>query len=215
MAACPTNPAPAMADPSPQPLAAIAERWIGSWSNDRQVAANLARGGPVAPELTRERRRIEVVRLEAPQLGPWVLFFEEERASQPGLAHRQRVVELVLEEGQPRARQLFVRQGPAYDRDPIDPAAVARLDTADFRHEAGCDLFFRWEAEHGRWRGEMRPCACRYQHPQSGWVYADFTMLLYPDQLWYRDRSLHLEDHRVRGEVDGFSWLLFDRSETS
>jgi hypothetical protein len=167
----------------------------------------------VAPELTRERRRIEVVRLEAPQLGPWVLFFEEERASQPGLAHRQRVVELVLEEGQPRARQLFFRQGPAYDRDPIDPAAVARLDTADFRHEAGCDLFFRWEAEHGRWRGEMRPCACRYQHPQSGWVYADFTMLLYPDQLWYRDRSLHLEDHRVRGEVDGFSWLLFDRSD--
>lgn len=197
-------------------IAAIIECWIGCWCNQRQVDANLARGGRAAPELSRERRRLKVVRLDAAQLGEVVLFFEEERASLPGLVHRQRVVSLVLEgeQQQPRAQQLFFREGPAYDREPLEPAAVAALPREAFRHEDGCDLFFRWEAEPCRWRGSMRPCACRYQHPQSGWVYADFEMLLYPDQHWYRDRSLRLEDHSVRGEVDGFSWLLFDRVST-
>ncbi len=38
-------------------------------------------------------------------------------------------------------------------------------------------------------------------------------MLLYADQLWYGDRSLRVRDGSVRGEIDGFSWLLFDRRE--
>jgi hypothetical protein len=59
----------------------------------------------------------------------------------------------------------------------------------------------------------MDPGACRYRHPQDGEVCAEFEMLLHPDQLWYRDRSLRLADGSVRGEVDGFSWLLFDRVE--
>lgn len=207
---------PMHAKGSPQGAAAItaiAAAWIGNWSNARQVEATLERGGPPMPELTRERRRMRVVRLEAPQLGETVLYFEEERDSLPGLAHRQRVVSLVLEgeERQPRARQLFFRDGPTYDRPPLDPATVAVLAPEALRHEAGCDLFFDWEAAQGRWRGSMKPCACRYRHPESGWVYADFTMLLLPGQLWYRDRSLLLESHTPRGEVDGFSWLLFDR----
>ena len=36
-------------------------------------------------------------------------------------------------------------------------------------------------------------------------------MLLSEGQHWYRDRSLRLSDGSIRGEVDGFSWLLFDR----
>lgn len=197
-------------------LTAIAAGWVGVWNNHRQIAANLKRGGSPAPELSRERRQMRVVQLQAPQLGERVLFFEELRASRPGLAHRQRVVTLELEPGDasdpvPVARQLFFREGPAYDRPPLEPVAVARLAPQAFRREAGCDLVFRWEAQHRRWRGTMRPCACRYHHPESGLVYADFEMLLLPDQLWYRDRSLHLPEHTIRGEVDGFSWLLFDR----
>ncbi|MFN7898774.1 MAG: CpcT/CpeT family chromophore lyase [Synechococcaceae cyanobacterium] len=200
-------------------LAAIAAAWEGDWTNHRQVHANQERGGPPAPELTQERREMQVVRLEAPQLGNTVLFFEEFRESQPGLAHRQRVVSLVVaeqpaeEEGAAlvRAQQLFFRAGPTYDRPPLRPADVAQLSPADFRREPGCDLLFTWDSQHQRWRASMRPCACQYHHPSSGLVYAEFAMLLLPDQLWYRDRSLVLSDHRIRGEVDGFSWLLFDR----
>ena len=210
------SPSPVTSPGSPNALASIAAGWIGAWTNHRQVEANLRRGGPAAPELSRERRQMRVVRLEAPQLGEWVLFFEEMRASVPGLAHRQRVMLLELDAAEgcepvPVARQLFFREGPAYDRPPLDPALVARMARHDFRREPGCDLLFQWEEALQRWRGGMRPCACRYQHPESGLVYADFTMLLLPDQLWYRDRSLHLPDHTIRGEVDGFSWLLFDR----
>ena len=50
-------------------LETIAARWQGSFHNRRQVVASLARGGPVAPELTRELRSMEVERLQAPQLG--------------------------------------------------------------------------------------------------------------------------------------------------
>lgn len=205
------------------PLGALASCWIGEWSNRRQVEANLRRGGPPAPELTREGRWMRVERLEAPQLGPHVLYFEEYRESVPGLAHRQRVMALAVaqaSEGEPWgaageglvvARQLFFREGPPYDRPPLPAAAVATLGPEAFRREPGCDLVFRWEGEQRRWRGSMRPCACRYEHPVSGPVYAEFEMVLAQDQLWYRDRSLHWPAHTIRGEVDGFSWLLFDR----
>jgi hypothetical protein len=204
-------------------IAAIATAWEGRWSNHRQVEANRQRGGPPAPELTQELRELRVTRLDAPQLGEAVLFFEETRQSVPGLAHRQRVVSLVAVEEPCTcegaavviARQLFFRAGPTYDRPPLPPADVAELGLAEFRREPGCDLLFSWEGELGRWRGSMRPCACQYHHPSSGLVYAEFAMLLLPDQLWYRDRSLKLPDHSIRGEVDGFSWLLFDRLNTA
>lgn len=200
-------------------IAAIATAWEGHWSNHRQVEANRQRGGPAAPELTQEQRDMRVMRLDAPQLGDAVLFFEETRQSVPGLVHRQRVVSLVAVE-QPCdadgaavviAKQLFFRSGPTYDRPPLQANDVAELSAAEFRREPGCDLLFSWESQLQRWRGSMRPCACRYHHPSSGLVYAEFAMLLMPDQLWYRDRSLKLPDHSIRGEVDGFSWLLFDR----
>ena len=63
----------------------------------------------------------------------------------------------------------------------------------------------------GRWRGSMDPMACKYPQGSDGIVYAEFDMLLQPDGLWYRDRSIRTRDGSIRGEIDGFSWLLFDR----
>lgn len=196
-------------------LETIAARWQGAFHNQRQVAATLARGGPVAPELTRERRTMVVERLQAPQLGEVVLYFQEFRASAPQLAHRQRVVVLGVDplRGAVRAEQLFFRGGPTYDRPALDAALVQTLGPESFDRHPGCDLFFVAEPALNRFRARMDPGACRYRHPQDGEVCADFEMLLHPDQLWYRDRSLRLADGSVRGEVDGFSWLLFDRSD--
>ena len=195
-------------------IASIAARWQGSFHNRRQVVATVARGGPVAPELTRERRTREVERLQAPQLGEVVLYFQEFRASAPQLAHRQRVVVLGLDpqRGQVRAEQLFFRGGPTYDRPALAAAQVQTLGPEAFDRHPGCDLFFEAEPAFDRFRARMDPGACRYRHPQDGEVCAEFEMLLHPDQLWYRDRSLRLADGSVRGEVDGFSWLLFDRA---
>ncbi len=194
-------------------LETIAGRWVGRFDNHRQVEATLARGGPAAPELTRERRWMEVHRLNAPQLGAVALFFQEFRAAAPALAHRQRVVSLVVDgaRGCVRAEQLFFRGGPTYDRVPVEPVAVAAMAPTDFDRHPGCDLFFAQEPELDRFRGGMQPGACRYRHPVDGEVCADFEMLLPPDQLWYRDRSVRTADGTVRGEIDGFSWLLFDR----
>jgi hypothetical protein len=192
---------------------AIAQRWVGRFDNRRQVQASLARGGPPAPELTREHRSLEVVRLAAPQLGEAILYLQECRATAPGLAHRQRVMRLRVADGAQgvRAEQLFFREGPAYDRPLLPADQVRTLGEEAFTRYPGCDLFFCFEPEHNRWRGAMQPGTCRYHHPQDGEVCAEFAMLLPEDQLWYRDRSLRLRDGGIRGEVDGFSWLLFDR----
>ncbi len=194
-------------------MEAIARLWIGRFANRRQVEASLARGGPPAPELTREHRSLEVVRLDAPQIGELVLYLQECRATVPGRAHRQRVIRLVAppDGGAVRAEQLFFREGPTYDRPMAPPEAVAALEEDAFTRWPGCDLFFLFEPAQQRWRGAMRPGTCRYPHPLDGEVCAEFAMLLSADQLWYRDRSLRLSDGAIRGEVDGFSWLLFDR----
>lgn len=197
----------------PDPIAAILALWPGCFDNARQVAATLARGGPAAPELPRERRWLEVQRLDAPQLGDAVLYLQEFRASQPELAQRQRVLVLVWdgERQAVRAQQLFFAGGPTYDRPPLAAGEVAVLPPEAFVRHPGCDLFFRWEEEHRRWRAAMVPAACRYCHPGDGEVTAEYEMLLQEGQLWYRDRSLRVADGSVRGEINGFSWLLFDR----
>jgi hypothetical protein len=208
---------PAAQPASPDVLAQIEEiarRWAGSFDNHRQVDANIARGEPAAPELTRERRQMKVHRLDAPQIGRTVLYYEEFRDTQPGRAHRQRVVSLVFDarSRRIRAEQWFFKTGPTYDRKPLEPAAVARLAPTDFTRQSNCDLYFDYEESLKRFRGGMLPRACVYEHEVDGMVYADFEMLLYPGQLWYRDRSIRLVNGTVRGEIDGFSWLLFDRS---
>lgn len=211
-------PLPAGAQPQPDAaIEEIARRWVGQYDNHRQVAGNIERGQPAAPELTRERRTMAVYRLDAPQFGSTVLYFEEFRAGAPAVAHRQRLVTLVAEpqSGQIRAQQWFFVSGPTYDRKPMDPARVARLSPADFRRIPECDLFFVHEATLDRYRAAMKPRACEYDHEVDGRVYADFEMLLYPQQHWYRDRSLRVRDGSVRGEIDGFSWLLFDRSDSA
>jgi hypothetical protein len=191
----------------------IAARWTGRFDNHRQVDLNLARQGATGPELTRERRDMRVARISAPDIGKVVLFFEEYRSATPGLAHRQRVVSLVRDEerGVVRAEQWFFRTGPAYDRKPLAPEAVARMTRADFQHQASCDLYFTFEEPLDRYRGSMLPRACQYPQGADGIVFAEFDMLLYPGELWYRDRSIRVADGSVRGEIDGFSWLLFDR----
>jgi len=197
----------------PAAVQAIAALWSGSFDNHRQVEANLARGLPVAPELTRERRRLTVLPIAMPQLGPTVLFLEEYRETNPAVAHRQRVVSLSWDEArsQVRAEQWFFADLPTYDRAPADPVSVAALPRERFRHEATCDLYFTREERWGRWRGSMDPMACKYPQGSDGIVYAEFDMLLQPDGLWYRDRSIRTRDGSIRGEIDGFSWLLFDR----
>jgi hypothetical protein len=196
-----------------QAVETVARLWTGRFDNARQVQASLARGGPAVPELTREHRSLEVLRLEAPQLGPVVLYLQECRASVPLRAHRQRVLRLRLDEGGEGvvAEQLFFRDGPTYDRPLLAVDQVAGLGEEAFTRYPGCDLLIHFEPEHNRWRGAMRPGACRYHHPVDGEVCAEFAMLLSEGEHWYRDRSLRLSDGSIRGEVDGFSWLLFDR----
>jgi hypothetical protein len=198
-----------------QAIADIAARWVGDYTNHDQVSANAARGGEQGPELTREKREMHVERISAPQIGKTVLYFQEFRGSQPGLAHRQRVVSLSFDAKmqQVRAEQFFFREGPAYDRKPIATAVVEKMQPSDFRRQPTCDLYFKYESEHQRHRGAMLPRTCVYEHEIDSWVFAEFEMLLYPKELWYRDRSMRVLNGTIRGEVDGFSWLLFTRAQ--
>jgi hypothetical protein len=194
----------------------MAAWWVGAYDNTRQVAADAVwvRAGEKLPELVRDGRRIVAVKLEAPQLGEHVIYFEEYRASQPGIANRQRVTILKWDEAAQAVRSLqyFFKAGPAYERKPLDPAAVAKMKAEEFTHQAPCDLYFKWDEAHGRYKGGMLPRTCTYEQGVDGVVYAEFDMMLWPDRLWYRDRSKRVVNDSIRGEIDGFNWLRFDKA---
>ena len=194
-------------------LETFANYWTGAFSNERQARAERLNREPDYPEAVRLVRDMRIHRLDAPAIGELVLFLEEVKTDRPQLAHRQRVMTLSWREssGEIEVEQLFTSLDQAYDRPFMPPGEAERLSREDLFPVAECNLFFRWEPENARFKGGMRPRACRYEHPQSGPVYAEFDMVLDRHRLWYRDRSIKLEDGSIRGEIDGFSWLRFDR----
>lgn len=129
---------PALAKSSDQMIAEIAALWTGEFSNQRQVDVNMTRNGPTMPELTRDPRKMTVVKIDAPQLGRTILFFEESRIAAAEKAQRQRVVSPVFDDEtqKVRAMQFFFKEGPTYDRKPLEPLTVAKKAPADFRREA-------------------------------------------------------------------------------
>lgn len=204
---------PAAALSPDEQIAAIAQQWTGSFDNRRQVAATLSMGGPQTPERTTELRSVTVEPLpEGPFAGP-ALLLQEVRGSRPDVAHRQRVHVLRwdAEAGAVRVEQHFFKEGPTYDRKPKTVDAVAKLSAAAFDHIARCDLFLRWDPATQRFAGGMAPRACVYEHPKGGEVYAEFDMLLWPGDYWYRDRSVLTASGAPKGEIDGFGWLRFEK----
>lgn len=217
----------AHAQTSPQPTSAtttsgqaqveqFASWWVGSFSNERQVNTDRMQREPDYPESVRLLRNMRVQRLNAPTIGPLVLYLEEIKTDQPDKAHRQRVMTFNWkpETSEIEVEQLFFSTELAYDRHFIPAGDVEKMKRSDFTRQTGCDLFFKWDASLARFKGGMRPRACQYDHPTSGPVYAEFDMILDADRLWYRDRSIKRGDGSIRGEIDGFSWLRFDRLAT-
>jgi hypothetical protein len=196
-----------------QTIAAIIEQWVGQYNNHRQVEQNLLLGDLIAPEITREKRQISVEKLDAPQIGKAVLYLQEFRQSQPNVANRQRVMGLEWDTAQQKVRllQFFFKTGGTYDRKPLAASEVAKMAATDFDRIDRCDLYFEWDDKNKRYRSAMLPRTCTYQHAVDGEVYADYEMLLYPSQMWYRDRSMRVKNGTIRGEIDGFSWLRFDK----
>ena len=196
-----------------QLLHTFADYWSGAFSNERQVNAERLNREPDYPEAVRLTRDLRVHRLDAPAIGAVTLFLEEVKTDRPEVAHRQRVMSLLWHEDtqEIEVEQLFLSLEQVYDRPFMAPEEVAKLHRDALFLVEGCNLFFRWEPEKKRFKGGMRPRACRYEHPQSGPVYAEFDMTLDRHRLWYRDRSIKVGDGSVRGEIDGFSWLRFDR----
>ena len=201
----------------PTPGAAKIERfaayWTGAFSNERQVAAERYSLDPDYPEASRLTRDIRVYRLDAPAIGTTVLYLEEVKMDQPEKAHRQRVMTFLwhADRAEIEVQQLFFSTELAYDRPFLPPEAVRQMRREDFAEVPGCNLFFVWDEALERFKGGMRPRQCEYEHPGSGLVYAEFDMILDRHRLWYRDRSIKIPDGAIRGEIDGFSWLRFDR----
>ena len=201
----------------PTPGAAKIERfaayWTGAFSNERQVASERYSLDPDYPEASRLTRDIRVYRLDAPAIGTTVLYLEEVKMDQPEKAHRQRVMTFLwhADRAEIEVQQLFFSTELAYDRPFLPPEAVRQMRREDFAEVPGCNLFFVWDEALERFKGGMRPRQCEYEHPGSGLVYAEFDMILDRHRLWYRDRSIKIPDGAIRGEIDGFSWLRFDR----
>jgi hypothetical protein len=200
----------------PDMIAEVARWWVGRYSTARQAAADktwLRAGAMPTPELTTVTRTIKAERLNAPQLGEHVIYFEEFRETEPTIAARQRVTSLVWDAATESVRSLqyFFKAGPTYDRTSMPASVVEKMSMADFFHQAPCDVYFKWDADQQRYKGGMQPRTCEYEHPGDGLVYAEFDMILWPDALWYRDRSRRVANHTIRGEIDGFIWLRFDK----
>jgi len=187
--------------------------WVGAFSNERQVNADRVLSEPDYPESVRLLRDMRVYRVNAPAIGEVVLFLQEIKADLPNKAHRQRVMTFRWNEsrGQIEVEQLFFAPELLYDQHFIPIGEIEKMKRADFVRQTGCDLFFNWEGEKQRFKGGMAPRKCEYRHPTSGMVFAEFDMILDRHRLWYRDRSIKLVDGSIRGEIDGFSWLRFDR----
>ena len=207
---------PSSSTASPTGQAAIekfASWWVGAYSNQRQVNTDRIQGEPDYPESVRLLRQMRVQRLNAPAIGPLVLYLEEIKSDLPNKAHRQRVMTFnwKANTGEVEVEQLFFSTELAYDRHFIPASDVEKMKRADFTRQPTCDLFFSWDPTLQRFKGGMKPRACQYDHPTSGPVYAEFDMILDANRIWYRDRSMKRGDGSIRGEIDGFSWLRFDR----
>ena len=198
---------------TPPQVERLANLWVGSWSNERQALANGLPGEPAFPESVRLKRDLKVYRIDAPAIGPLVLMLVEIKSDKPTLANRQRVMTFQWDEASQKLRveQLFFATTLTYDQHIIPVADIARMKRSDFTRQPGCDLYLAWDATLNRFTGGMAPRACAYVHPVSGPVYAEYNMILDADRLWYRDRSIKTADGSIRGEIDGFSWLAFDR----
>jgi hypothetical protein len=206
----PVSPAPVTGQAA---VEQFARWWVGSFSNERQINTDRIRNEPDYPESVRLLRNMRVQRLNAPAIGPLVLYLEEIKTDQPDKAHRQRVMTFnwKADTNEIEVEQLFFSTELAYDRHFIPARDVEKMKRADFTRQTGCDLFFTWDNARQRFKGGMRARACQYDHPTSGPVYAEFDMILDANRLWYRDRSIKRGDGTIRGEIDGFSWLRFDR----
>lgn len=191
----------------------LVQDWAGLYSNERQVRREHLAGEPDFPEAVREVRDIRVHRLNAPQLGRHVLLLEEIKATAPDIANRQRVLTFEwLEDSQViQVTQHFFSTDLAYDQAIIGPKAAAAMQPSDFTHVPGCNLRLSWDPATARFTGGMQRRQCRYKHPQSGAVYADYDMILSDQHFWYRDRSIIEANAAIRGEIEGFSWLRFDK----
>lgn len=199
-------------------VAEIMSWWAGQYDNYRQLNFDTSwrrPGTAITPEITQSGRRIVATVLDAPQLGDAVLYFEEYRDERPGIANRQRVTVLRWDDKTKRVRavQHFFAPGLSYDRDSLGPDSIAKMTKDEFFFQPGCDLYFRWDEHNQRYMGGMLPRSCVYEHEVDGMVYAEFDMLLWPDQLWYRDRSRRVVNDTIRGEIDGFNWLRFEKRE--
>jgi hypothetical protein len=202
-------------DKSPETMIAeISRWWAGGYNNHKQVQLNTSIEAPIAPEITQTKRVFNAEILNAPQLGNTVVYFQEFMGENAKTANRQRVMTLEWDEktGTVRGRQHFFKGGPTYEREPKAASDVARLNKSDFNLISGCDLYFKWDAKNQRYQGSMAPRTCVYEHETDGMVYAEYDMLLWAEQWWYRDRSVKIRDNTERGAIDGFQYIRFTKS---
>jgi len=157
--------------------------WLpGEWDNAEQVnfATELAYPEESAPG----RIHWSLEPANVPALGPNAFYLQQYRDNDPAVLARQRVYVLSVDAAKMAIRMDIFTPLDAAPLAPVDGrlARLAVLTREAFRHNDGCEIYWRRQAE--QFSGWIEPGACHIRSRSGEMLTVKADLLLTADQFW-------------------------------
>ena len=176
---------------------------VGEYDNYEQIAVErraLSEGRRVAPPHQRVHTLIE--RVDAPQVGQYVLFLEQYLNDDPSQVLRRQVHRFVDHPQRGAVKHLvfdFV-EPQQYTADRRSAAAFASLRLDELIPRPGCEVFWRDVADY--LHGTTETGRCRRRAPDGRELVVSQDLRLYEAALWILDRAVDVQGRPVYGPPD-------------
>jgi len=186
---------------------ALEQLWPGVRDSSEEVFINTDGGVTAWTEGSERRVRTIVARVNAPWLGPHVLYLEEFLHDNPDHVRRQLLLQ--LDPPLPPAVGVHVRLYTFTDPQRWAhlnrrPKLLATLSRHEVVESKGCDLTLKREGDQFRGGTVGHECVDVRKGPAR---YVDFQLVISEDLYWYRRRVLLKSGDDLQEELIGFNWF--------
>ena len=189
------------------PADALMRLWPGVRDTSEQVVVTPDEGHSAFDDDEPIRVRTVVARIQAPWLGPRVLYLEEFLHDQPSVLRRQLLLRVETETVGARRARVFpytFKDGERWRRLNLSPQLISELKAADVQATEGCDLVLNQEGD--QFRGGTTGLDCGEVLRGSS-LYVDYRLVIGADVYWYRRRLMRESDDQLHEEVIGYNWF--------